>query len=107
MLAGNECLATDFQKQRVSHNDWYSSSRKALYVGLYNYVLGALRLKAIPTISLQRQSKNGVGHKFLTCYRLLAPTGAFIVMMCYHISINLLGQIFTQSINAIDVTRVA
>ena len=33
-----------------------------------------------------------------------APTGAFVVMMVYYISINPLFQIFTHSIDAIDVT---
>ena len=39
---------------------------------------------------------------------LLAPTGALIVMMVYHIYIRSrqLFQIFTQSIDAIDVTSV-
>ena len=41
---------------------------------------------------------------------LLAPTGALVVMMVnytyVHISINPLFQIFTQSLDAIDVTSV-
>ena len=36
----------------------------------------------------------------------LAPTGAFIVTMCYYVSIRPLSQIFTRSIDAIDVTSV-
>ena len=41
------------------------------------------------------------GHLFL-----LAPTGALIVTLCYYISIRPLFQIFTHSIDAIDVTSV-
>ena len=37
---------------------------------------------------------------------VLAPTGALKVMMVYYISINPLFQIFTQSLDAIDVTSV-
>ena len=38
---------------------------------------------------------------------LLAPTGALVLMMVYYISAALqLFQIFTQSIDAIDVTSV-
>ena len=37
---------------------------------------------------------------------LLAPTGALVVMMVYYIYPRPLFQIFTQSIHAIDVTRV-
>ena len=36
---------------------------------------------------------------------LLAPTGALVVMMVYYISIRPLFQIFTQSIDAIDVYK--
>ena len=37
---------------------------------------------------------------------LLAPTGALIVTMCYYIYVRPLFQIFSQSIDATDVTRV-
>ena len=41
----------------------------------------------------------------LKCFDLLAPTGALIVMLCYYRYVQLF-QIFTQSIDAIDVTSV-
>ena len=37
---------------------------------------------------------------------MLAPTGALVVMMVYYISEAATFQIFTQSIDAIDVTSV-
>ena len=37
---------------------------------------------------------------------LLAPTGALVLMMVYYISATQLFQIFTQSLDAIDVTSV-
>ena len=37
---------------------------------------------------------------------LLAPTGALVLMMVYYIYIRPLFQIFTQSLDAIDVTSV-
>ena len=38
--------------------------------------------------------------------KLLAPTGALVLMMVYYIYIHPLFQIFTQSLDAIDVTSV-
>ena len=63
-----------------------------------------------------RQSKEGPYHvkarsSFTATYSsptpsLLAPTGALVLMMVYYISAAQLFQIFTQSLDAIDVTSV-
>ena len=37
---------------------------------------------------------------------LLAPTGALVLMMVYYLYIRPLFQIFTQSLDAIDITSV-
>ena len=44
---------------------------------------------------------------FLSPVQLLAPTGALVLMMVYYLYIRPLFQIFTQSLDAIDITSVA
>ena len=75
------------------------------YLGcqVHNYNL----IKTFPSLSFPHEFSVDELNAQMCHTALLAPTGALVLMMVYHISgSNPLFQIFTQSLDAIDVRGV-